>query len=57
MLKASGAEGIELIRQLSEMVFSGDAIPSEWEESFIFNLYKGKGDAMDQSNYREKFPV
>ena len=52
MLKASGAEGIELIRQLCEHVFGGDAIPSEWEESFILNLYKGKGDALDRGNYR-----
>ena len=52
MLKASGEEGVELIRQLGERVFGGDAIPSEWEESFILNLYKGKGDALDRGNYR-----
>ena len=52
MLKASGDEGIELIRQLAELVFGGEAIPCEWEESFILNLYKGKGDALDRGNYR-----
>ena len=27
-------------------------IPSEWEESFILNLDKGKGEALDHGNYR-----
>ena len=52
MLKASGPEGVELIRQLGERIFSGDTIPAEWEESIILNLYKGKGDALDRGNYR-----
>ena len=52
MLKASGDEGIELIRQLGESVFSTGTIPSEWEESIILNLYKGKGDALNRGNYR-----
>ena len=52
MLKASGEEGIELMRQLCEEVFSNGVIPSDWEESTILNLYKGKGDALDRRNYR-----
>ena len=52
MLKASGPEGVELIRQLGELVFGGDPVPKEWEESIILNLYKGKGDALDRGNYR-----
>ena len=52
MLAAAGPEGIELIRQLAERVFSGDPIPKDWEESYILNLYKGKGDALDRGNYR-----
>ena len=52
MLKASGPEGVELIRQLGELVFGGEPIPKEWEESIILNLYKGKGDALDRGNYR-----
>ena len=52
MLKAAGPEGTELIRQLAERVFAGEPIPTEWEESFILNLYKGKGDALDRGNYR-----
>ena len=52
MLKAAGPEGTELIRQLAERVFAGEPIPTEWEESTILNLYKGKGDALDRGNYR-----
>ena len=26
-------------------------ITSDWEESFILNLYKGKGGALDRGNY------
>ena len=43
MLKAAGEEGVELLRLLAETVFSSTDIPKDWEESFILNLYKGKG--------------
>ena len=52
MLKASGEEGVRLLRQLGEEVFSNGVIPGEWEESIIQNLFKGKGDALDRGNYR-----
>ena len=51
MLKAAGEEGVELVRQLTEAVFSCGVIPSDWEESFILNLYKGKGEVLDHGNY------
>ena len=41
-----------LIRQLAEAVFSYGSIPRDWEESFILNLYKCKGEALDLDNYR-----
>ena len=47
MLKATGEEGVELARQLTEAVFNCGAIPSDWEESFILNLSKDKGEAID----------
>ena len=52
MLKATGDDGVELIRQLAEAVFSSGDIPEDWEKSFILNLHKGKGDALDCGNYR-----
>ena len=51
MLKAAGEEGVELTRQLTEAVFSCGVIPSDCEENFIMNLYKGKGEALDRGNY------
>jgi len=33
-------------------VFSSGVTPTDWEESIILNLYKGKGDALDRGNYR-----
>ena len=38
----------ELARQLTDAVFSCGVIPSDWEESSILNLYKGKGEALDR---------
>ena len=52
MLRAAGEEGDKLARQLTEAVFSCGVIPPDWEESFILNLYKGKGKAIDHCNYR-----
>ena len=52
LLKATGNAGVECIRQLAEAVFCCGVIPSDWEESFILNLYKGKGEALDRGNYR-----
>ena len=34
------------------MVSSEGCIPTDWQESFIVNLYKGKGDALNRGNYR-----
>ena len=52
MLKAAGEEGVELVRKLAEAVFSSGIIPGDWEESFILNLYKDKGETLDHGNYR-----
>ena len=52
MLKASGDEGVERIRELTEVVFANGTIPADWEVSYILNLFKGKGEALDRNNYR-----
>ena len=31
---------------------SHGCIPSDWQESFIVNMYKGKGDALNRGSYR-----
>ena len=30
------------------MVYCNDVIPTDWQESFILNLNKGKGDALER---------
>ena len=52
MLKAAGEVGIELLTELTEVLFCNGVIPTDWQESFILNLYKGKGDALERGNYR-----
>ena len=52
MLAASGEKGVDLLSRLTECVFSNGVIPADWQESFILNLYKGKGDALERGNYR-----
>ena len=53
MLKAAGKEEVELVRQLAGAIFDSDEIPTNWEESIVLNLYKGKGEALDFSNFRD----
>ena len=50
MLKAIGEVVIELLTELTEVVFRNGVIPTDWQESFILNLYKGKGDALERGN-------
>ena len=44
--------GIELLTELTEVVFCNGVNPTDWQESFILNLYKAKGDALERGNYR-----
>ena len=52
MLKAAGSKGIVFLRELTKSVVKHGKIPEDWEMSFILNLYKGKGDALNRGNYR-----
>ena len=52
MLKPFGEAGAEEVRDLAENIISEGCIPTDWQESFIVNLYKGKGDALNRGNYR-----
>ena len=40
------------LRELTISVVVNGKIPEDWEMSFILNLFKGKGDALDRGNYR-----
>ena len=52
MLKPVGEAGAEEVRDLVENIISEGCIPTDWQESFIVNLCKGKGDALNRGNYR-----
>ena len=52
MLKASGDTGARLVADLANDMVRNGVIPSDWEDSFIINIYKGKGDAQERGNYR-----
>ena len=52
MLKPVGEAGTVEVRDLIEDIISEGCIPTDWQESFIVNLYKGKGNALNRGNYR-----
>ena len=52
MIKAAGDTGATMIRDLATAIIRDGKVPTDWEESFIVCLYKGKGDALDRDNYR-----
>ena len=52
MIKAAGGTGATMIRDLATAIIRDGKVPTDWEQSFIVCLYKGKGDALDRGNYR-----
>ena len=52
MIRAAGDMGASMIRDLAAAIIHDGKVPSDWEQSFIVCLYKGKGDAMERGNYR-----
>ena len=40
------------MRDFIEEIISEGYSPTDWQESFTVNLYKGKGDALNRGNYR-----
>ena len=51
MLKPVGEAGAIEVHALIEDIISEGSIPIEWQESFIVNLFKCKGDALNRGNY------
>ena len=52
MIRAAGDMGPYMIRILAAAINHDGKVPSDWEQSFIVCLYKGKGDALIRCNYR-----
>ena len=52
MIRAAGGMGASMIHDLAAAIIRDGKVPSDWEQSFIVCLYKGKGDALERGNYR-----
>ena len=52
MIRAAGDMGPSMMRDLAAAIIRDGTVPSDWEQSFIVCLYKGKVDALERGNYR-----
>ena len=52
MLIAGGEGCMKVVADLINSINRDRKMPKDWEESYIINLYKGKGDALVRGNYR-----
>ena len=51
MLKTS-PNCCKVMAELANAIVREEKMPTEWKESIILSLYKGKGDALNQGSYR-----
>ena len=54
MIRAAGDMGTSMIRDLAAAIIRDGKVPSDWEQSFIVCLYKGKGDALERGKLTEQ---
>ena len=52
MLIAGGESCMKVVADLINLIIRDRKVPKDWEESYIINLYKDKGDALIRGNYR-----
>ena len=52
MLKASGDVGIQWVTDLCNSIVQEGRVPNDWKKSWMVNVYKGKGDALECGSYR-----
>ena len=52
MIRAAGDMGASIIRGLAAAIIPDGKVPSDWVQSFIVCLYKGKENAWERGNYR-----
>ena len=51
MLKAAGEDGTRWMTELCNAVVRDGKIPEDWSRSWLVNVYKGKGDALECGSY------
>ena len=52
MLLAGGEAAITWMTDLCNVIIKEGSIPADWKRSWIVNVYKGKGDALECGSYR-----
>ena len=52
MLKTCGDNFYQYLSKLFNQVIYNGVQPDDWNTSYIINLYKGKGDALERGNFR-----
>jgi hypothetical protein len=52
MLKAAGESCVPWVTDLCNAIVKEGKIPEDWNMSWMVNVYKGKGDAMECGSYR-----
>ena len=52
MLKAAGEAGTRWVTDICNSVVKEGKIPEDWCKSWMVNVYKGKGDALECGSYR-----
>ena len=53
IIRAAGDMGASMIHDLAAAIIRNGKVPSDWEQSFIVYLYKGKGDTLERGNYHD----
>ena len=51
-IKAAGLAGLNHLHSLLNKIVAEGALPSDWLESYILSLFKGKGTPTERGNYR-----
>ena len=41
-----------MLTSLANAIIAEKKLPEDWDLSYIINLYKGKGNALERGNYR-----
>jgi hypothetical protein len=52
LLKCAGEDGINWLTDLCNKIIEEGEIPTDWNKSYMINVYKGKGDALECGSYR-----
>src|SRR2546425_3695487 len=52
MLRAAGEPGVKYVTDICNEVVSSGVVPADWKRSWMVNVCKGKGNALECRSYR-----